>query len=162
MPPDPGRRQGGRSRSRPVNVQQNVVAESGSWQLVVPSSRSSAVCSTCCSVLPPRSVRLRKGATHARVHHLACVAHLCGPLEQLPGWSDLADAQRSQARTAAQAGLATASAGLAAEPPEADEAMELDGAAASNTGPPTVSSSGSNSPVPLSLLDKTLRNLGFG
>ena len=59
------------------------------WAISAPTSRSMAMCATCLGEVPARTPRVRRGGPGARVRHIGCVAHLCGPVDRLAGWSAL-------------------------------------------------------------------------
>ena len=58
-------------------------------QVVLPTSRSTSLCATCCGDICAGCPRTRRGAKRACVHHVGCTAASAGRPDRLEGWSDL-------------------------------------------------------------------------
>ena len=130
----PGGRRGARSRSREEAGQPP--SAPNVWRVNVPSAYNDAVCATCLGPLQRRTPRARCGGLHARVHHLACIAHRCGPPESLVGWEALSADDQSKARAAMQAGLATQALAAGGSGASAGPSASEAGPDPPNGGPP--------------------------
>ena len=124
--PGGGDAEGGRGRSRsPISSSQHA-----DWSVTAPQGRHIAICATCCSDIPPRMPRVRRGGERARVHHVGCVALQCGALNLLSGWSELSAQAKSVAMAQFDCSRASSSASASPEAPaESDVAMASNGAA---------------------------------
>ena len=88
-PPNQALEQDSRGTLRPREPSPDLSSQGCGWSIAAPRGRYVAVCATCCSEIPPRMPRARRGDHRARVHHIGCVSLQCGQPRSMAGWADL-------------------------------------------------------------------------